>query len=394
MNFGPLNNTCGERRLNVAVSRARYEMIVYSTLKSSQIDLKRSQAKGVEGLKGFLEFAETGRLPMIDSALQEADRNVMVRQICDMLTEQGYMAKPNVGRSNFKVDIAVSTAEHPEKYILGILCDGKTYYETKTTRDREIVQPNVMRMLGWRVMRVYSIDWYENRERSIQQILDELKGSEAADVKPETEKDNIPLKAFCADHIKKTDILKEPERNQGQIPYIEAEVTVPAIDKAAYDPTAAYNTKVIRQILAKEQPITEGYLCKRVARLFGFGHAGANIQKAVSIAMTKFYCDPLSLGGVSSLWLDETSSKDYKTYRSPSPRSITEIPVCEVTNAVNEVILEEFSLPKEKIPTIAARKLGFSNAGAKIVETINAVLDIMLQKGDIREVNGMLSFNT
>lgn len=369
-------------------------MIVYSTLKSSQIDLKRSQAKGVEGLKGFLEFAETGRLPMIDSALQEADRNVMVRQICDMLTEQGYMAKPNVGRSNFKVDIAVSTAEHPEKYILGILCDGKTYYETKTTRDREIVQPNVMRMLGWRVMRVYSIDWYENRERSIHQILDELKGNGTADVKPEAEKDNIPLKAFCADHIKKADILKEPERNQGQIPYIEAEVTVPAIDKAAYDPTAAYNTKVIRQILAKEQPITEGYLCKRVARLFGFGHAGANIQKAVSIAMTKFYRDPLSLGGVSSLWMDEESSKNFKTYRSPSPRSITEIPVCEVMNAVNEVILEEFSLPKEKIPTIAARKLGFSNAGAKIVETINAVLDIMLQKGDIREVNGMLSFNT
>lgn len=110
--------------------------------------------------------------------------------------------------------------------------------------------------------------------------------------------------------------------------------------------------------------------------------------------MTKFYRDPLSLGGVSSLWLDEDSSKNYKTYRSPSPRSITEIPVCEVMNAVNEVIREEFSLPKEKIPTIAARKLGFSNAGAKIVETINAVLDIMLQKGDIREVNGMLSFNT
>ena len=198
---------------------------------------------------------------------------------------------------------------------------------------------------------------------------------------------------FSADNIQKTDILKEPERNQGQIPYIEAEVTVPAIDKTDYDPTAAYNTKVIRQILTKEQPITEGYLCKRVARLFGFGHAGANIQKAVSIAITKFYRDPLSLGGVSSLWMDEASSKDYKTYRSPSPRSISEIPVCEVINAVNEVILEEFSLPKEKIPTIAARKLGFSNAGAKITETINAILEMMIKNGDIREVNGKLSMN-
>lgn len=392
MNFGPLNNAGGERRLNVAVSRARYEMIVYSSLKSSQIDLKRSQAKGVEGLKGFLEFAETGHLPMLESTLHNHDKNVMVKQICEMLTEQGYLATPNVGRSNFKVDIAVSSATQPEKYILGILCDGKTYYETKTTRDREIVQPNIMKMLGWRVMRVYSIDWYENRERSIQQILDELKDNETPDEKIEQEEEPVLLEAFSADDFKKTDVIKEPEKNQGQIPYVEAEVTVPAIDKSAYDPTASYNAKVIRQILAKEQPITEGYLCKRLARLFGFGHAGANVQKAVTLATSKFYRDPLSLDGINSLWIDEKSSKDYQSYRSPSPRSITEIPVCEVMNAVREVILEEFSLPKEKIPTIAARKLGFSNAGAKIAETINAILDMMLQESDIKEVNGMVSF--
>lgn len=392
MNFGPLNNAGGERRLNVAVSRARYEMIVYSSLKSSQIDLKRSQAKGVEGLKGFLEFAETGHLPILESTLHDHDKNVMVKQICEMLTEQGYLATPNVGRSNFKVDIAVSSAKQPEKYILGILCDGKTYYETKTTRDREIVQPNIMKMLGWRVMRVYSIDWYENRERCIQQILDELKDNETPDEKIEQEKEPVLLEAFSAEDFKKADVIKEPEKNQGQIPYVEAEVTVPAIDKSAYDPTASYNAKVIRQILAKEQPITESYLCKRLARLFGFGHAGANVQKAVTIATSKFYRDPLSLGGITSLWLDEEKSKDYKTYRSPSPRSITEIPVREVMNAVREVILEEFSLPKEKIPTIAARKLGFSNAGTKITETINAVIDMMIQDSDIKEVNSMVSF--
>ena len=393
MNFGPLNNVGGERRLNVAVSRARYEMIVYSTMKSSQIDLKRSQAKGVEGLKGFLEYAETGHLPMVDNALQETDKNVMVKQICEMLSTQGFIAQPCVGRSNFKVDIAVSTADQPDKYILGILCDGKTYYETKTTRDREIVQPNVMNMLGWHVMRVYSIDWYENRERSIQQILDELKDNETTDERSEQEVEPVLLKAFSSDSFEKADVIKELEKNQGQIPYVEAEVTVPAIDKSAYDPTASYNAKVIRQILGKEQPVTETYLCKRLARIFGFGHAGANVQKAVTLATSKFYRDPLSLGGISSLWLDEESSKDYKTYRSPSPRNITEIPVREVMNAVREVIFEEFSLPKEKIPTIAARKLGFSNAGAKIAETINAILDIMLRNSDIREVNGMVSLD-
>jgi len=79
-----------------------------------------------------------------------------------------------VGKSDFKVDIAVSAPDNPEQYILGILCDGRSYYETKTTRDREIVQPDVLKVLNWRTMRVYSIDWYENRERVMKQILAEL----------------------------------------------------------------------------------------------------------------------------------------------------------------------------------------------------------------------------
>jgi hypothetical protein len=319
----------------------------------------------------------------------------MVRQICDMLANNGYTAKTSVGRSNFKVDIAVSTSEHPEKYIMGILCDGRSYYETKTTRDREIVQPGVMKMLGWNVMRVYSIDWYDNLERTTQQILDELKaiGTPSGDAGGASG-DDATVKAFNPDDIKKSSILTEPANNSSQKPYIEADVTVPTIDKAAYKPEASYNAKVIRQILAKEQPVTESYLCKRLARLFGFGHAGANIQKAVSIAAPKFYRDPLTTGDDCSLWIDEASAMSYTTYRSPSPRSITEIPVREVMNAVREVISEEFSLPKDKIPTIAARKLGFSNAGAKIAETINAVIDIMLRNGIIRAAGGMVSLSS
>lgn len=393
MNFGPLNNVGGERRLNVAVSRARYEMLVYSTLKSDQIDLRRSQAKGVEGLKGFLEYAETGCLPMMNGSLHETEKNIIINQICEMLNSQGYIAKQCIGRSNFKIDIAVSTNKNPEKYILGILCDGKNYYETKTTRDREIVQPNILKMLGWRIIRVYSIDWYENHEQSAKNILDELRDIEISDTKNTTE-EVLPLKEFNSDNIQKDDILIEPTKNQGQMPYIEAEVKIPVINKAEYKPSAGYNTKVIRQIISKEQPITESYLCKRVARLFGFGHAGANVQKAVAIAAHNFYRDPLALNGEYSLWINEECSKNYQSYRSPSPRSITEIPVCEVMNAIHEVFSEEFSLPKDKIPTATARKLGFSNAGSKIAETINTILDMMLQKGDIKEVNGMSSINT
>jgi hypothetical protein len=174
MNFGPLNYEGGERRLNVAVSRARYEMIVFSSIRSGQIDLKRSNAKGVEGLKYFLEYAETGVLPFKSDVVRNYGTDVMANQISNALAHEGYITDMQVGKSDFKVDIAVSTPDNPEQYILGILCDGRSYYETKTTRDREIVQPDVLKGLNWRTMRVYSIDWYENKERVMKQILAEL----------------------------------------------------------------------------------------------------------------------------------------------------------------------------------------------------------------------------
>ena len=378
MNFGPLNNAGGERRLNVAVSRARYEMIVYSTLKASQIDLKRSHAKGVEGLKGFLEFAETGKLPLILGNSQGYTKNIMVNQICDALEKHGYVTESFVGRSNFKVDIAISTPEHPERFILGLLCDGRSYYETKTTRDREIVQPNVLRMLNWRVMRVYSIDWYENQERALSQILQELKDAESGIVQEEIQEDTTSY-VFDAEKIKGSGILEPVARNKGLKPYKECDIEA-TIDKDTFNPNDERFVRIIKSILRDEQPVTESYLCKRLAKVLGFGHTGANIQRAVSSAVHKLYQDPLSIDGVFSFWLDEKSAQGYSTYRAPSPRTITEIPVVEIANAIKEVLHEEFSLPADKIPTIAARKLGFSSAGAKISETIKKTLELMERK--------------
>ncbi|MBP5643058.1 MAG: DUF3320 domain-containing protein, partial [Bacteroidales bacterium] len=389
MNFGPLNNAGGERRLNVAVSRARYEMIVFSTLKASQIDLKRSNAKGVEGLKYFLEYAETGKLPYaLNGGSRDFDTNVMVSQICYAVQKEGYITEKFVGRSNFKVDIAVATKENPEKYILGILCDGRTYYETKTTRDREIVQPNVLKMLKWHVMRVYSIDWYENRERVLKQIIEELKSAESGIIK-EKEEDKASY-VFDAAKIKDSGISDDVVRNKAMKPYKESNISV-VVDKDKFNPFTERNISIVKRILKVEQPATESYLCKRFAKVIGFGHAGANVQKAVSNALTELYCDPLSVDGIYSFWLDEESAKGYKYYRAPSPRNITEIPAIEIANAIKEVVEEEFSLPKDKIPTIAARKLGFSSAGAKINEVVNAVLETLEKKSVVIISNGLVS---
>ena len=389
MNFGPLNNSGGERRLNVAVSRARYEMIVYSTLKASQIDLKRSNAKGVEGLKAFLEYAETGRLPYLSSGIaSKSENSVMVNQIREALHREGFLTEPFVGRSDFKVDIAVSTREHPDQYILGILCDGKTYYETKTTRDREIVQPGVLKMLGWRVMRVFSLDWYENKDRALEQILQELNAAVEGVAQQEPEEEDSYV--FDSARIKDVGFTDQTVRNKRLQVYNECPLATFPEDKSQFDPHDTIIPYLIEKILKVEQPVTENYLCKRMARVFGFELVGANIQRAVAYAVKQFYQDPYSIAGERSFWLSEKDAQDYLNYRA-SDRPITDIPAIEIMNAVREVVEEEFSVPKDKIPPLAARKLGFARTGPKIYDVVLVAIDLLEKAGIITINNDYIS---
>ena len=181
MNFGPLNNRGGERRLNVAVSRARYEMIVFSTLRAEQIDLRRSKALGVEGLQKFLKYAETGQLLKKDTTTSQTiyDTDALAIDIADKLTALGYETSTAIGRSSFKVDVAVVDPTDHERYLLGILVDSHARNATKIARDRELTQPSVLQGLGWKVLRVWSIDWMQNQKRVLENIVSaiETKGT-------------------------------------------------------------------------------------------------------------------------------------------------------------------------------------------------------------------------
>ena len=174
MNFGPLNKVGGERRLNVAISRARYEMKVFSTLTPEQIDERRTQAEGVLGLKRFIQFAQQEKsIADRNSADKERNEN-MIDQIASHLKMKGYEVNTSVGTSDFRIDLAVVDPSDHEKYILGIVCDGEGYYRLKTARDREIVQPSVLKRLGWELMHVWALDWFMHPEMVIKNILERL----------------------------------------------------------------------------------------------------------------------------------------------------------------------------------------------------------------------------
>ena len=178
MNFGPLNLTGGERRLNVAVTRSRYEMMVFSSLHAKDIDLRRSNAKGVQGLHRFLDYAENGVL--IENAYFQNDTlmdKTITMQIANQLSKNGIKVKTYVGKSKFKVNIAIQDPSNENNYLMGILLDDKLYQAIPTMSDREIVQPSVLKSLDWKVMRIWTLDWFERPEHVIENILSEIKSA-------------------------------------------------------------------------------------------------------------------------------------------------------------------------------------------------------------------------
>ena len=176
MNFGPLNKEGGWRRLNVAVSRARHEMKVFSSLHPEQIDLKRSSARGVKALKDFLEYAAGNPLPAQRRQGGDCiDTSGIRSELCRILQQAGYETVCNVGCSDLRVDVAVVHPEHPEQYSLGILLDGDAYAAAKTTRDRELSHVDVLKDLGWDIHRIWTVDWWDNPRKEITALINKLK---------------------------------------------------------------------------------------------------------------------------------------------------------------------------------------------------------------------------
>ncbi len=175
MNFGPINKTGGGKRLNVAFSRARVTMTIFASLYSSDIKVTENSPEGLVAFRDFLKFAEGQDIQTESSnASVKLARAGILQSICKTISDHGYQCVTMVGHSDFRVDIAVVDPFEPAKYMMGILLDGDGYRQTKNTRDREIAQISVLKNLGWSLTRVWTIDWWDNREKVINKLLGKL----------------------------------------------------------------------------------------------------------------------------------------------------------------------------------------------------------------------------
>ncbi|MCR1809016.1 AAA domain-containing protein, partial [Haploplasma modicum] len=172
MNFGPLNKDGGYRRLNVAISRSKLNLKVVSSIRSSDIDLSKTDARGVKFLKEFLRISETRLINDLEKSV-DGTKN-FANDVSFELEKLGYEVDFNLGTSNYKIDLAVKNKNNKNEYILGIELDGSVYKIDDNARARERLKKEVLESRGWNIYRIWSVDWFRNKELELRRLVDQL----------------------------------------------------------------------------------------------------------------------------------------------------------------------------------------------------------------------------
>ena len=161
--FGPLNQEGGERRLNVAITRARSRIHLVAGFSHHDMDPGRSTAEGVELLRQYLEFASSGGTAM-GGSLSDEPLNAFELNIMRQLERRGIPVTPQYGVAGYRLDFACGHPEQPGRMVLAIEADGAAYHSTPTARDRDRLRQQVLESLGWCFHRIWSTDWFRDPE--------------------------------------------------------------------------------------------------------------------------------------------------------------------------------------------------------------------------------------
>ena len=418
MHFGPLNREGGWRRLNVAVSRAREEMIVFSSLTPDQINVSRTSAKGVAALKAFLEYAASGKLVQDENTSRRCriQQSGIAESICRALKEHGYDTQQNVGRSEYRIDVGVVDPANPQQYMLGILLDGPVYGEAKTTRDRELNRISVLEDLGWKIHRVWSLDWWDNCDKEIKRILAKLEEIQNR-VKQETAKDEtensvepVPVIHRTVAGIVKledTQVWKDSamqaklELDDIKCPATDNEgITLTAINASSKHFPPVYKsykhesqyfinpedfalpsmTKIIQSrieaVLAEEAPISKALLTRRVLQSFGIARAGSRIQARMDDIYRRMRLKKTVQDEAVVFWNREQDPNSYAgcRYSSSEIRDIRDVPVQEIANAIYAVLHEQISMGPDDLVREAAKKIGYTRMGSNVVASLESAI--------------------
>jgi very-short-patch-repair endonuclease len=414
MNFGPINRDGGERRLNVAITRARREVVVFSTLRADQIDLARTRARGVRDLKNFLEYAERGPSALTQSTKYRPDADFespFEEAVCEVLQSKGWEVHRQVGCASYRIDLAVVYPSAPGSYLLGIECDGANYHRAKTARDRDKLREGILRDLGWELHRIWSSDWWTNPEQEIQKVTVALEAAGAkkraglaapaeSPVPPPAEPPLPPLsEPHVSERMRAAEDATSPPAEQFALPppaqaaslaYSPRPVEALGTSDDFYQPYSDGRiSEITARVVKDEGPITLTLATRRVAAHWGLERIHEKALDRVRGRIPKSEVQIQAWDSEIVLWPAHAPVTDYKEFRVPdsrpdSFREACDLPLDEIANGVLALLRPQISVPEGELIREVSHLFGFQRMGKLIEDRVRLGIDRLVQRGSAR----------
>ena len=171
--FGPINGNSGKRRLNVLFSRAKKQIITFTSMKPSDLKTNKTNNEGVKLLNKWLEYSQTRIIDAGEQSNKKPDSDFEI-YVMEQIEKMGYQAVPQVGAAGYFIDIGVKHPDWDYGYIMGVECDGRQYHSSLSARDRDRLRQNILEKLGWSFHRIWSTDWFNTRDQEIKRLKTRL----------------------------------------------------------------------------------------------------------------------------------------------------------------------------------------------------------------------------
>lgn len=383
MNFGALTKEGGERRLNVAITRAKHNVKLVGSIHPTDIDLDRTSSEGVHLLRSYIEFAKDGPQVLLKETTVDSVKEFdspFERSVYDFLVHEGYKVDTQVGCSGYKIDLGVKHPEISGVYVMGIECDGAKYHSTRTARERDRIRQTVLEDMGWNIHRIWSTDYIKYPLNENSKILKSIKNSIDNFVFEQEIAVNVVHQGNIVNHEELLEEIEERVESENQ-----------DIDKYGFKYYKVANinelyllssdvqgvSQAIEKVVNIESPIHFELLCKRIAPLTGREKATKVVKNIVNLALA--YCKGTVEHRYDFVW---EKNETVPTVRIPESsydvRDINHIAPEEIAEAMMTITLSSYGITKEGLFAETRRVFGFSRAGQKIIKAFDEVYNTLI----------------
>ncbi|MCQ2005253.1 DUF3320 domain-containing protein [Rhizobium sp. NRK18] len=381
MAFGPINGEGGGRRLNVLFSRARTRCEVFISFDPADIDPSRSSRDGLRVLKRFLDFAKTGIMDEKAATGLGAD-SPFEEDVAAVIRSLGYEADPQVGSSGFRIDIGVRHPERPAQYILAVECDGAAYHSALWARERDRLRQEVLEGLGWRFHRIWSTDWFHDRQREVQRLRETLaKAREALDASAKFEAPGAQVESPDDFSVEAGGGIQEISLDHlvlAGTPYRKAE-PIANFNGEPHEAPIGYLAKLVTQIIEIEGPIHAEEVARRIAAAFGKSRTGNRIQEVANKAINYALRQGSDLRRQEQFLFtlqqqDDIPIRDRSNVEGALLKA-EYLPPMEITTAAELIVKESGEMSREDLTRAVANLLGYQRLGPELARAIGQALE-------------------